>query len=97
MQKDPGQQNYRHDSMYNNKADCENHGGEWIFYHNYLEEAPEFTNQAECEGGAKYMWAYAYRSDKFDNDVGSIKKKCVVPLKPPECLKAPYLCGYIYT
>ena len=90
MQKYPAQTRYyKHDSIYNNKFDCESHGGEWINYYNYLEEASEHTNLADCEQ-AKYKWVFAYRSDKFDKDENSIKRKCVVPLKAPECLEAPY-------
>lgn len=80
---------FRHDSIYNNKPDCTGHGGEWIEYHNYLETVPQHRIQGSCEA-AGYKWVYAYRSDDYDDDFDEIKKKCVVPLKKPECRVAPY-------
>ena len=89
MEKFPNQQKYyRHDSIYNNEFECKSHGGEWINYHNYLEKA-QYTNQQSCEA-ANNKWVYAYRSDEYDRDENEIKKKCVVPLKEPECLQTSY-------
>lgn len=82
-QRDPN--HYRHDSPYNNENDCENHGGKWVNFYNYLEKAPQHTNQASCTA-AGYKWDYGYRSEEFDE----LKKSCFVQLEAPECKVAPY-------
>ena len=89
MEKYKRTNDYKHDSIYNTRADCENHGGEWINYHNYLEKDTSKTSEASCKSAGK-AWVYAYRSDDYDEDNGAIKKKCVVPLTKPECDVAPY-------
>lgn len=80
---------FRHDSKYNNAADCAKNGGKWINFSNYLEKEPKYTNQASCEQ-AGLMWTFAYRSEDVVDHLGNIRKQCVVPLKEPDCLAAPY-------
>ena len=85
----PNGKDFKHDSIYNNEHDCTSHGGQWIEYHNYLEAAPQHKSQASCEAAGN-KWVYAYRSDDYDDDEYTIKKKCVVPLEKPKCRAAPY-------
>ncbi|XP_028414346.1 protein DD3-3-like [Dendronephthya gigantea] len=90
---------FRHDSVYSNKIDCENNGGFWVPFSNYLEEYPAHRTEQECAAASsdklRLVWAIPYRSEDIDNlkmtgnDVESLKR-CLVALDPPECKVVPY-------
>lgn len=90
---------FRHDSVYSNKIDCENNGGFWVSFSNYLEEYPAYKTEQQCKaassGRLRLIWAIPYRSEDIDNlkmtgeNVESLKR-CLVALDPPECNEAPY-------
>ena len=90
---------FRHDSIYNNKIDCEKNNGYWVAFSNYLEEYPKYQTEKECKAAStsslRLIWAIPYRSEDIDNlkmtdnNVESLKR-CLVALDPPECKKAPY-------
>ena len=95
----PSSDGFRHDSVHNNKIDCEKDQGFWVSFSNYLEEYPKYQTEEECKAGSssklRLIWAIPYRSEDIDNlkmtgsQVGSLKR-CLVALDPPECKKAPY-------
>jgi hypothetical protein len=90
---------FRHDSVHNNKAECENDQGFWVSFSNYLEEYPQFKTERECKAASStklpLIWAIPYRSQDIDNlkmtdgNVESLKR-CLVALDPPKCKKAPH-------
>ena len=89
---------FRHASVHNNKADCENNQGFWVSFSNYLEEYPDFKTEQECKAASsselRLIWAVPYRSEDIDNlkmtdgNVESLKR-CLVALDPPDCKKTP--------
>ena len=90
---------FRHDSVHNNKIDCEKHKGYWIEFSNYLEISPLHTTEKQCSAASTnstpLIWAIPYRSediDKLKMTGDNIKSlyKCLVALPPPDCKKAPY-------
>ena len=95
----PSTDGFRHDSVFNNKIDCEKNQGFWIAFSNYLEEYPKYQTESECKNASsdklRLIWAIPYRSEDVDNlkmtdnNVDSLKR-CLVALDPPECKKAPY-------
>ncbi|XP_046854923.1 protein DD3-3-like isoform X2 [Xenia sp. Carnegie-2017] len=90
---------FRHDSMYNNKLDCEKKGGFWVQFINYLEKKEEFDRKTDCLAAStndvRLIWAIPYRSEDIDDlrmsghSIESLRR-CLVALDPPECYKAPY-------
>lgn len=64
----------KHYSQHNNKMDCENKGGVWTEFHNYL-EILENVNEADCKL-KNYTWGLG---------IFQTRKKCLVPLPPVEC------------
>ena len=96
---------FRHASVHNNKADCENNQGFWVSFNNYLEEYPSSKTEQECNkearklprlssGKLRLIWAIPYRSEDIDNlrmTGGNVEslKRCLVALGPPDCKKTP--------
>lgn len=76
----------RHFSRWNNKAECEENGGQWILFSNYLEKAPAYTSEAQCTGqttgGMTFIWAVPYDAEDVT------KKECLVKLDRPDCRAA---------
>ena len=93
------QDGLRHDSPISNKVDCENNGGFWVSFSNYLEEYPKYQTEAACRAGStrvvRLIWAIPYRSEEIDklkiigDNVESLKR-CLVALAPPQCRRTPY-------
>jgi hypothetical protein len=90
---------FRHNSVYNNKIDCEKNKGFWISFSNYFEKYPKYQTKKECTAASsdelRLIWAIPYRSEDIDNlkmtdDSVESLKRCLVALDPPECTKAPY-------
>ena len=75
----------RHYSKYNRQETCEENGGEWLMFHNYLEKAPQHTSQSACEAasgnGIRYFWG---------RPMNSREEMCLVALDEPACAQAPY-------
>lgn len=70
----------KHWSKYNNKKECEDNGGTWTEFSNFLEKAKKYNNEAKCKGaGKQYIWAVPYGGDKAE---------CLVKLEPPDCQQA---------
>jgi len=93
VEKWAGSTQHRHYSGAETPENCEKVGGEWVDFHSYLEIHPTITTQSECEGasskkvaGYTYKWAIPYRHSA-DN---RLEKKCLVLLKAPECVEAPW-------
>ena len=90
---------FRHNSVHNNKAECESNRGFWLSFSNYLEEYPKFKTERECKRASsrklRLIWAIPYRSEDIDNlkmnddNVESLKR-CLVALDPPDCRKTPH-------
>jgi len=76
---------YRHYSEHNNKQDCENRGGLWLEFTNYLERAPQHETPQACAAasgnGIKFVWA---------RPMGQVEMECLVALEAPDCKKAPW-------
>ncbi|KAK2171036.1 hypothetical protein NP493_1112g00003 [Ridgeia piscesae] len=74
-------------SSWNNKRDCETHGGTWEQLYSYLEKSPVYASQTACESasrdGVHYIWAVPY-----DTSDGS--RQCLVRLDEPTCRSAPW-------
>jgi len=70
----------RHYSKHNNKAACEEGGGVWTEFHNYLEKAPQFTTPDTCTGASNaevtYIWG---------RPIYGTAAECLVALKAPWC------------
>lgn len=77
----------KHASRWNNATGCEQNGGQWVVFHNYLEKAPTFTSESACTRNSNskhnYIWAVPY-------DAEGIDKECLVALEQPECQAAPW-------
>ena len=62
---------FRHASVHNNKADCENNQGFWVSFNNYLEEYPSSKTEQACKAASssklRLIWAVPYRSEDIDN------------------------------
>nr|XP_006822468.1 PREDICTED: protein DD3-3-like [Saccoglossus kowalevskii] len=75
----------KHWSRWNNEKDCLDNNGDWLGFVNYLEKAPDYTSEEECQShtgsGQRYIWARPY---------GSIAKECLVALEMPECKQSPW-------
>ncbi|XP_064604875.1 protein DD3-3-like [Liolophura sinensis] len=75
-------------SRWNNKAQCEENSGQWEFFSNYLEKAPEFTSERDCvnskAGGHRHIWAVPYDAEDLTT------KECLVALEAPDCSEAPW-------
>ena len=89
---------FRHDSIYNNKIDCEKNDGIWVAFSNYLELSPQQNTESACKSAStdsnRLIWALPYRSKDIDNlkqtkDIKSLYR-CLVALDPPDCKKSPY-------
>lgn len=76
-------------SRWNNKVECEAANGKWLAFHNFLERAPQFTNERSCLNAAKqtkipYIWGLPSDTKNID------KYECLVGVDPIVCKKAPY-------
>lgn len=74
-------------SRWNNQADCEANGGQWVLLYNYLEKATNLDTQSRCEGASsgklRYVWAVPWDSTSYT-------PQCLLRLPAPECLEAPW-------
>ena len=76
---------YKHWSTYNAQSTCEAAGYQWLEFTNYLELAPEHTTNDTCIGASNdavtYVWGRA---------MGDPTLQCLVALRAPECVEAPW-------
>ncbi|XP_071960524.1 protein DD3-3-like [Antedon mediterranea] len=77
----------KHWSRYNNQADCEANDGDWLPFTAYLETAPTYTTESQCNAannrndGATYVWG---------RPEGGLDLQCLVAVPAPDCLQAPW-------
>ncbi|EDV25347.1 uncharacterized protein TRIADDRAFT_55329 [Trichoplax adhaerens] len=87
----PNSNNVRHRSRWNNEADCQSNGGQWIGFTNYLEYAPQLTTETACNaanGNAaspRYIWGIPH-----DALATRLQSRCLVALPAPDCVTAPW-------
>lgn len=71
-------------SQYNNKAACEENGGNWVNFYNYLEKKTDKSNKQSCEKmGPSYKWGIPF-------DSKNQQAECLVVPATPECKEAPW-------
>ncbi|RNA39225.1 DD3-3-like [Brachionus plicatilis] len=72
----------KHWSKWNNKNECEQNGGKWTEFFNYLEKATQYRDEKSCNSKPNQKWALAYDAKSIN------EKECLVILAKPECHKA---------
>lgn len=77
----------RHYSEHNNEKSCEDNGGKWTEFHNYLEILP--YNESDCRARNN---SHSRMKDKliWGRPMGERNEKCLVRLDPPICMEAPF-------
>ena len=66
-------------SRWNTKADCDKNGGTWTAMYNYLEKAPQYTDQNSCEANPNHKWDIPFDSTNIN------QPECLVLLEAPVC------------
>jgi len=74
-------------SSANNEGECQEKGGKWMAFHNYLEKVDGVTTEAACvaknnpQFNIKYIWGFTH-DDR--------KEHCLVALDQPKCEAADF-------
>ena len=74
----------KHWSQYNNARNCEENGGKWAAFTNFLEKFPlwKYRSEEKClEAGEQYIWGIPH---------GFASPQCLVKLDAPFCGVAPW-------
>lgn len=74
-------------SKWNNERDCLENDGKWLLLYSYLEKAPAYTTQAQCEQASTSTYQYKWA---LPHDTTTVKEECLIlnPQQGPECLQA---------
>ena len=66
----PNNGGLKHNSLYNNPAECKQRGSVWLEFHSYIDFKDEYKDKASCERASTedvpLVWGVPYNSERVD-------------------------------